>query len=270
MRSAMRVLALTAIGAAAFVPAAHAQDMTTVTLQRHHPLGRRRLSVFDAFPTSSSLPRARPTTSSAAVASTYHQKNSDFSEYGGGAPAAASRPRLAIWGGWRVTGGVKGFCPTWRTATTTADLAATADCCLSSISGGACGFGTPISLVSQTSRDVDYWGGQLEFKFGRPASRVQTKPNFYRNDYFIAGADVRGIDQDIKIVNHADNFDGRPDLHLQGDARYHLLRRLYRLRRRVQLRLHPRREECRRPLRSPRTAHLHQRAGRPLFRPDRL
>ena len=48
MRSAMRVLALTAIGAAAFVPAAHAQDMTTATLQRHHHLGGRRLSVFDA------------------------------------------------------------------------------------------------------------------------------------------------------------------------------------------------------------------------------
>ena len=32
MRSAMRVLALTAIGAAAFVPAAHAQDMTTATV----------------------------------------------------------------------------------------------------------------------------------------------------------------------------------------------------------------------------------------------
>ena len=29
MRLAIRVLALTAIGAAAFVPAAHAQDMTT-------------------------------------------------------------------------------------------------------------------------------------------------------------------------------------------------------------------------------------------------
>ena len=28
---------------------------------------------------------------------------------------------------------------------------------------------------------------------------MQIKPNFYRNDYFIAGADIRGIDQDIKI-----------------------------------------------------------------------
>jgi hypothetical protein len=32
MHSAMRVLALTVIGAAAFVPAAHAQDMTTATV----------------------------------------------------------------------------------------------------------------------------------------------------------------------------------------------------------------------------------------------
>ncbi len=32
-------------------------------------------------------------------------------------------------------------------------------------------------------------------KFGR-AEPVHEKPNLYRNDYFIVGADVRGIDQD--------------------------------------------------------------------------
>ena len=36
---------------------------------------------------------------------------------------------------------------------------------------------------------------------------VQSKPNFYRNDYFIVGADIRGIDQDIKLHG---NFDGDP------------------------------------------------------------
>ena len=48
------------------------------------------------------------------------------------------------------------------------------------------------------------------------------------------------------------------------------IRWLYRLRRRVQLRLHPRREGCRRPLRSSWLAHLHQRQGRPLQRQHRL
>ena len=60
--------------------------------------------------------------------------------------------------------------------------------------------------MNRTSRDVDYWGGSGEFKFGRPEP-VNEKPNFYRNDYFIVGADVRGIDQDIKIHG---KFDGDP------------------------------------------------------------
>jgi hypothetical protein len=30
---------------------------------------------------------------------------------------------------------------------------------------------------------------------------VHAKPNFYRNDYFIVGADIRGIDQNTKLVN---------------------------------------------------------------------
>ena len=62
--------------------------------------------------------------------------------------------------------------------------------------------------MNRTSRDVDYWGGSGEFKFGR-LEPVYEKPNFYRNDYFIVGADVRGIDQDIKIYG---KFDGDPIL----------------------------------------------------------
>ena len=60
--------------------------------------------------------------------------------------------------------------------------------------------------MNRTSRGVDYWGGSAEFKFGRPEP-VYEKPNFYRNDYFIVGADVRGIDQDIKING---KFEGDP------------------------------------------------------------
>ena len=53
----------------------------------------------------------------------------------------------------------------------------------------------PETLNTKTDREVDYWGGQAELKFGR-AEPVHVKPNLYRNDYFIIGADVRGIDQD--------------------------------------------------------------------------
>jgi len=54
---------------------------------------------------------------------------------------------------------------------------------------------TGSALSTKTDRDVDYWGGQAELKFGH-ADPIYEKPYFYRNDYLIIGADVRGIDQD--------------------------------------------------------------------------
>ena len=108
-----------------------------------------------------------------------------------------------MWGGYRVTGGVKGF---WANVDNNdRQTCRRADCIVVDPSGEAFAFGPP-DLVNRTSRDVDYWGGSGEFKFGRPEP-VNEKPNFYRNDYFIVGADVRGIDQDIKIHG---KFDGDP------------------------------------------------------------
>ena len=110
---------------------------------------------------------------------------------------------LGFWGGYRVTGGVKGF---WTNVDDNdRQTCRRADCIIVDPTGEAFDFGPP-DLVNRTSRDVDYWGGAAEFKFGRPAP-VYEKPNFYRNDYFIVGADVRGIDQDIKIHG---KFDGDP------------------------------------------------------------
>jgi hypothetical protein len=65
------------------------------------------------------------------------------------------------------------------------------------------GIGGP--LTTKTDRDVDYWGGAAEAKFWAPSS-VQVRPNLYRNDYFIIGTDVRGIDQDIKMRGNGGNF----------------------------------------------------------------
>jgi hypothetical protein len=108
-----------------------------------------------------------------------------------------------LWGGYRVTGGVKGF---WANVDNNdRQTCRRADCIVVDPSGEAFAFGPP-DLVNRTSRDVDYWGGSGKFKFGRPEP-VNEKPNFYRNDYFIVGADVRGIDQDIKIHG---KFDGDP------------------------------------------------------------
>jgi hypothetical protein len=54
------------------------------------------------------------------------------------------------------------------------------------------------SFVTNTDRNVDYWGGQAETKFGNPEP-VQVRPNLLRNDYFLVGADIRGIDQDNSL-----------------------------------------------------------------------
>jgi hypothetical protein len=51
---------------------------------------------------------------------------------------------------------------------------------------------------------VDYWGGSLEAKFGG-AEPVQVRPNFMRYDYFLVGADVRGIDQNNDLHGRSGN-----------------------------------------------------------------
>jgi len=51
------------------------------------------------------------------------------------------------------------------------------------------------TLRTKTDRDVDYWVGRPSSNSANPQT-VETRPNLYRNDYFIIGADVRGIDQD--------------------------------------------------------------------------
>jgi hypothetical protein len=68
-------------------------------------------------------------------------------------------------------------------------------CVVVSPTGSPIGIG---SFVTKTDRDVDYWGGSAEAKFGR-MEPVQVRPNFMRYDYFLAGADVRGIDQDNSL-----------------------------------------------------------------------
>ncbi len=92
------------------------------------------------------------------------------------------------------------------------------------------------TLRTKTNRDADYWGAQAELKFGR-AEPVHDKPNIYRNDYFIVGADVRGIDQDNRLRGR--ELNGFDVFTYNETPRYHLCRRLCRDRRRIQFRLHP-------------------------------
>jgi hypothetical protein len=200
MRVAIRVVALTAIGAAAFAPAVHAQDMTTMSF------GGTTIYIGGGFQYLS-LPDIKFTgrgdvSPTGDISNFRHQKNSDFSEYGGGA-GAGIETALGSWNGMRVTGGVKGFWTSLENSDTSNCRAST--CIVVDPTGTDFGFGPPI-LRTKTNRDVDYWGGQVEFKFGN-AQPVHTKPNLYRNDYFIIGADVRGIDQDNKLHGQ---FEGDP------------------------------------------------------------
>ncbi|MGH6804819.1 MAG: hypothetical protein ACREC3_15855 [Methyloceanibacter sp.] len=176
---AIRVLALTAMGAAAFGPAVHAQDMTTYTF------GGTTIWVGGGVQFLS-LPDIRFTEQNGR-----RQKNSesDWLDFGGAA-GGGIETALGMWGSSRVTGSVKGFFANVETDD-------------SKRCSGSCAFFDPNSglpftggtLNTKTDRDADYWGAQAELKFGR-AEPVHVKPNLYRNDYFIVGADVRGIDQD--------------------------------------------------------------------------
>jgi hypothetical protein len=118
----------------------------------------------------------------------HRQTNSEFADYGGGLSGAIDTP-LGFWNGYRMTGSVKGFFTNVEDSDRT------------NCPGNNCvvieptdSFGGVGSFTTKTDRDVDYWGGQAEAKFGNPEP-VQVRPNLLRNDYFLIGADIRGIDQ---------------------------------------------------------------------------
>jgi hypothetical protein len=179
MRNSIRVFAAAAMGAAVFAPAAVAQDMTTATFNGTTIWVGGGVQFL-------SLPDIRYT-----FAGGRRQKNSesDWADFGGAA-GGGFETALGFWGGHRVTGGVKGF---WANIETDDRKRCSGSCVVIDPTG------TSVSrsgtLSTKTDREADYWGLQAELKFGR-AEPVHVKPNLYRNDYFIIGADVRGIDQD--------------------------------------------------------------------------
>jgi hypothetical protein len=180
MRTSICLLAATAIGVGVFAPAARAQDMTTVTFNGTTIWVGGGVQFL-------SLPDIRFTQQNGRK-----QKNSesDWLDFGG-AVGGGIETSLGMWGNSRVTGTVKGFFANIETD----DRKNCRGSCV--VFDPATGLGSvaTTSLNTKTNREADYWGGQAELKFGR-AEPVHEKPNLYRNDYFIIGADVRGIDQD--------------------------------------------------------------------------
>jgi hypothetical protein len=192
MRISIYLLAATAIGVGLFAPAAHAQDMTTATFNGTT------IWVGGGFQYLT-LPDMKFTLRGNQE-SVRRQENSDFSEYGGSV-GGGIETAIANWNGMRVTAGVKGFFSDLGNSNRKRCAGGGDTFCAAIDPTGFVSISTNGSWASKTDRDVDYWGGSVEFKFGG-SQPVYEKPNLYRNDYFIVGADVRGIDQDNKIVNH--------------------------------------------------------------------
>jgi hypothetical protein len=182
MRISFRALAAMIVGAAALVPPAQAQDMTTATV------GGTTIWVGGGVQFLS-LPDIRFTFQNGR-----RQKNSesDWLDFGG-AGGAGIETSLGIWGNSRVTGSVKGFFANVETDDHKRCSGGAGDCVVIDPTGTFVGLSD--TLRTKTDREADYWGGQVELKFGR-LEPVHEKPMLYRNDYFIVGADVRGIDQD--------------------------------------------------------------------------
>lgn len=185
MRGSLTFVAAAALGMAVMASAAHAQDMTTATA------GGTTIWVGGGVQFLS-LPDIKFTQKGGRRQT---NSESDWLDFGGAA-GGGFESALGFWGGYRVTGGIKGF---WANVETDDRKGCNAG-------GTLCGVVDPTgtfvatsgTLSTKTNREADYWGAQAELKFGRPEP-VYVKPNLYRNDYFIIGADVRGIDQNNKL-----------------------------------------------------------------------
>lgn len=180
------LIAATGLGLAALVQPANAEGMTTMTANGTTLWiggGVQFLSLPDIkFTGVGDLDSFR------------RQKNSE-GEWGDFGPAVGGgiETPFGYWGGMRVTGAVKGF---WSNVETDHNRTCVGGCVVVDPATGFAADGD--TLRTKTDRDADYWGGQAELKIGR-AEPVHDKPNMYRNDYFIVGADVRGIDQENRL-----------------------------------------------------------------------
>jgi hypothetical protein len=197
MRMSIRLLAAT-VGIAVFAPVAHAQDMATTTAT----VGGTTIWVGGGVQFLS-LPDIRFVGVGSSPTNMRRQKNSesDWLDFGG-STGGGIETSLGMWGGARVSGSIKGF---WSNVETDNGSACRSETCfLFDPAGNGFADGSP-TLLTHTSRDADYWGGQAELKFGTGAP-TEVKPALYRNDYFIAGFDVRGIDQNNRLRG---NFEGQ-------------------------------------------------------------
>jgi len=182
--SFLKAAAVALLGAAVLVPPAAAQDFVTGTS------GGTTIWVGGGYQFLS-LPEIQFTRRKGR-----RQDNTekDFWDIGGSA-GGGIETSLGYWGDVMVTGSVKGF---WSNVETDRRVRCSnvANCTVVDPTG----VNTFVSnsLNTKSTNDADYWGAQAELKFGS-RSPMEVKPEVYRNDFFIIGFDVRGIDQDRHI-----------------------------------------------------------------------
>jgi hypothetical protein len=185
MRKSLYLCAATLLGAVASAQPAAAQSYTTATVSGTTVWvggGVQFLSLPDIHFTGkrhgTSLDR---------------QPNSDTGWLDfGGSTGGGLETSFGNWGGFRVTGSVDGFWSGLENNTRTRCKSPAPNCVVIDPTGA--NVFRSLRLNTKTDTNVDYWGGKASLKFGTGAP-TEVKPEIYRNDYFILGFDVRGIDQ---------------------------------------------------------------------------
>ncbi|MGH6864863.1 MAG: hypothetical protein ACREDO_01475 [Methyloceanibacter sp.] len=189
MSRSPHLFAAALLGAAVLAQPAAAQDMTSATFSGTTIWvggGVQFLSLPDIRFTGKVRPNGL---------TRQENSDSDWLDFGG-AGGAGIETALGWLGNYRVSGSIKGFWANVEDDNRTKCTSTPGACVVIDPTGTFVGAGT--RLVTNTDRDADYWGGQAELKFGG-GEPVTLKPDLYRNDYFIIGADVRGIDQENKL-----------------------------------------------------------------------
>ncbi len=143
-----------------------------------------------------SLPEIR-FTGTGGLGNLRRQKNTEKDFFDVGASAGGGfETELGHLGNFLVSGSVKGFWSHVETDHRVNCRQGTAGCVVIDPTGA--NVFTSGTLSTKTDREADYWGAQAELKLGTGAPK-EVKPDVYRNDYFIVGFDVRGIDQDNTV-----------------------------------------------------------------------
>ncbi|MGE5261515.1 MAG: hypothetical protein ACM3MH_11640 [Actinomycetota bacterium] len=145
----------------------------------------------------------------AAGAAVKRQTNGTLDNVGGAFTGSIETP-FGYWGGTPVTGVASGFFAnvsnnTRRKCISSQDIECEAENIIDNPNKlDSFGFS---QFKTNTDRNVDYWGGGGEARFGRAAEPVpDTGGYLFRFAYFGIGGDVRGINQDNTLRLTGDGF----------------------------------------------------------------